>query len=126
MGGGDIFRIRYLNFRLSMQLTSEQVVSTYIARVRQVDPVLNAVVEDRFEAALQDSRRADTLIAKANTEFDRVALFTRYPLLGVPFTVKESCGLKGKQHKSLSLCFSCSTPLLKVPPLPWAALCAKR
>lgn len=104
-----------------MQLTSEQVVSTYIARVRQVDPVLNAVVEDRFEAALQDSRRADSLIAKANTEFDRVALFTRYPLLGVPFTVKESCGLKGKQHKSLSLCFSCSTPLLKVPPLPWAA-----
>lgn len=109
-----------------MQLTSEQVVSTYIERVRQVNPMLNAVIEDRFEAALQDSRRADSLIAKANSEFDRVALFTRFPLLGVPFTVKESCGLKGKQHKSLSLFFSCSTPFLKVPPLPWAALCAKR
>lgn len=80
-----------------MQLTSDQLVRAYIARVREVNPSLNAVIEERFEAALQEAKHADELIAKASSEFDRVALFTRYSLLGIPFTVKESCGLKGKQ-----------------------------
>ncbi|KAH8312646.1 hypothetical protein KR044_011963 [Drosophila immigrans] len=77
------------------QLTSEHLVKVYIARVREVNPSLNAVVEERFEEALQEARHADELIASAKTEFDRVALFTRYSLLGIPFTVKESCGVKG-------------------------------
>ncbi|XP_060649120.1 fatty-acid amide hydrolase 2-A [Drosophila nasuta] len=76
-------------------LTSEQLVKAYIARVREVNPSLNAVIEERFEAALQEARHADELIANAKNEYDRVALFTRYSLLGIPFTVKESCGLKG-------------------------------
>jgi len=73
-----------------------ELVSAYIARVQEVNPSLNAVVEDRFEAALQDARLADQFIAKASSEFDRVALYTKYPILGIPFTVKESCGLKGE------------------------------
>ncbi|KAH8358878.1 hypothetical protein KR093_002946 [Drosophila rubida] len=77
------------------QLTSEHLVKTYIARVREVNPSINAVIEERFEAALQEARHADELIASAKTEYDRVALFTRYSLLGIPFTVKESCGVKG-------------------------------
>ncbi|KAH8346544.1 hypothetical protein KR084_003075 [Drosophila pseudotakahashii] len=77
------------------EITSVELVSAYIARVQEVNPALNAVVEDRFEAALQDARLADQFIAKASSEFDRVALFTKYPILGIPFTVKESCGLKG-------------------------------
>lgn len=72
-----------------------ELVSAYIARVQEVNPSLNAVVEDRFEAALQDAKLADQFIEKASSEFDRVALYTKYPILGVPFTVKESCGLKG-------------------------------
>lgn len=79
-----------------MQITSEQLVSLYIARVRDVNPSLNAVIEDRFDEALEEARHADKLIAEASKDYDRVALFTRYPLLGIPFTVKESCGLKGK------------------------------
>uniref|UniRef100_A0A6P4F7I1 LOW QUALITY PROTEIN: fatty-acid amide hydrolase 2-B-like n=1 Tax=Drosophila rhopaloa TaxID=1041015 RepID=A0A6P4F7I1_DRORH len=77
------------------EITSVELVSAYIARVQEVNPSLNAVVEDRFEAALQDARLADQFIAKASSEFDRVALYTKYPILGIPFTVKESCGLKG-------------------------------
>lgn len=64
--------------------------------MREVNPSLNAVIEERFDEALREATHADTLIAKASSEFDRVALYTRYPLLGIPFTVKESCGLKGK------------------------------
>ncbi|XP_030573836.1 fatty-acid amide hydrolase 2-B [Drosophila novamexicana] len=80
------------------QLTSEQLVRAYIGRVREVNPSLNAVIEERFDEALREATHADTLIAKAPSEFDRVALYTRYPLLGIPFTVKESCGLKGLSY----------------------------
>ncbi|XP_034488616.1 fatty-acid amide hydrolase 2-B [Drosophila innubila] len=81
------------------ELTSDQLVRAYITRVREMNPSLNAVVEERFEAALREAKHADELIAKASSEFDRVALFTRYSLLGIPFTVKESCGLKGLSYE---------------------------
>lgn len=79
------------------QVTSEQVVSAYIERIKEVNPYVNAVVEDRFEAALEDARRADRLV-QTTSEF---VLVTNYPILGVPFTVKESCSLKGKQTINL-------------------------
>ncbi|XP_017847543.1 fatty-acid amide hydrolase 2-B [Drosophila busckii] len=77
------------------QLTSVKLVNAYIARVIEVNPSLNAVIEERYDAALKEAQHADELITRASTEYDRVALFTRYPLLGIPFTVKESCALKG-------------------------------
>ncbi|KAL7727706.1 hypothetical protein ACLKA6_008044 [Drosophila palustris] len=81
------------------ELTSDELVRAYIARVREVNPSLNAVIEERFETALREAKHADELIAKASTEFDRLALFTRYSLLGIPFTVKESCALKGLSYE---------------------------
>lgn len=74
-----------------VQVTSEQVVLAYIERIKEVNPIINAVVEDRFEAAIEDARRADRLV-QTTSEFQ---LVTNYPILGVPFTVKESCSLKG-------------------------------
>lgn len=77
------------------QLTSQQLVKAYIERIKEVNPHINAVVQDRFEEALADAKRADDLIFKcANSQLSQ--LYARYPLLGIPFTVKESCGLKGK------------------------------
>lgn len=75
-----------------LQVTSEEVVLAYIERIKEVNPIINAVVEDRFEAAIEDAKRADRLIA-TTSEFQ---LITNYPIIGVPFTVKESCSLKGK------------------------------
>lgn len=71
------------------QVRSEDVVRAYVERIRAVNPVLNAVVEDRFEAALEDAREADRKVSLAKDP-DSLP-----PLLGVPFTVKESCGVKG-------------------------------
>ncbi|XP_017489227.1 PREDICTED: fatty-acid amide hydrolase 2-like [Rhagoletis zephyria] len=76
------------------KITSHQLVQAYIIRIQAVNPSLNAVLENRFEHALKDAKHADSLISKANNE-QLVALFARYPLLGIPFTVKESVGLKG-------------------------------
>ncbi|XP_052866207.1 fatty-acid amide hydrolase 2-B-like [Anopheles cruzii] len=72
------------------ELRSEDVVRAYIERIREVNPLLNAVVEERFEAAIEEARKADTLIA----ETQPIWLIKNYPLLGVPFTVKESCALR--------------------------------
>lgn len=97
-----------------LQVTSEEVVLAYIERIKEVNPIINAVVEDRFEAAIEDAKRADRLIA-TTTEFQ---LITNYPIIGVPFTVKESCSLKGKyspvpynREKSYSLSVSLGNDL---------------
>lgn len=60
-----------------------------------MEPFLNAVVENRFEDALKEAKHADDLIAKCNNDKQLNSLFARHSLLGVPFTVKEACGLKG-------------------------------
>ncbi|EDW84914.1 uncharacterized protein Dwil_GK14375 [Drosophila willistoni] len=79
-------------------ISSVDLVEAYIARVREVNPSLNAVIEERFDAALKDAKLADDLIARASSQYDRVALYTRYPILGIPFTVKESCSVKGLSY----------------------------
>nr|CAD7454842.1 unnamed protein product [Timema tahoe] len=73
-------------------VTSEEVVQAYIARAREVNPLLNAVVEERYEAALAEARSVDHVV---QTGVRGAALLAeQLPLLGVPFTVKESIGLQ--------------------------------
>lgn len=76
------------------KLKSVDLVKAYIKRIIEVNPQVHAVVQDRFDEALQEAYRADKLIAKASSE-ELPLLFNHRKLLGVPFTVKESCGLKG-------------------------------
>ncbi|XP_075168670.1 fatty-acid amide hydrolase 2-A-like [Haematobia irritans] len=80
------------------KLTSEEIVKAYIERIKDVNHSLNAVVEDRFEEALKESQHADNLISKAKDEYQMLLLFNRYPLLGIPFTVKEACGVQGMSY----------------------------
>ncbi|XP_005185713.2 fatty-acid amide hydrolase 2-B [Musca domestica] len=86
--------VEIIQLMRTKRLTSQQLVKAYIERIKEVNPHINAVVQDRFEEALADAKRADDLIFKcANSQLSQ--LYARYPLLGIPFTVKESCGLKG-------------------------------
>lgn len=81
-------------------MKSEEIVQVYIDRIKEVNPYLNAVIEDRYEEAIKDARRADNMMEIVVPE-QRGPLFSRYPLLGLPFTVKESCALKGKFSDSI-------------------------
>lgn len=75
------------------KVSSEDVVRAYINRIKEVNPLINAVVQDRFEDALKD--------AKGITDYLRTTSLTEEelqkikPLLGVPVTIKESCMLSG-------------------------------
>lgn len=64
----------------------------YIDRIKVVDPIIRACVDNRFEEAMADARAVDKmLVAGMKTEME---LAEQMPLLGVPFTCKEIIGVK--------------------------------
>jgi fatty acid amide hydrolase 2 len=71
------------------ETSSREVVEAHIELVERVNPRLNAVVVDRFDAAREEADAADAQVAAAGGGDDLP------PLLGVPCTVKESIGLEG-------------------------------
>lgn len=88
-------------FSAPLQLTSEYVVRTFIDRILEVEPFINATVDRRFNDALQEAKEADTLVASGiKTRFQ---LAKEKPLLGVPFTVKVLLTVKGKSA-AIAMC----------------------
>ncbi|KAM3958531.1 fatty-acid amide hydrolase 2-A [Aphomia sociella] len=77
------------------EITSEELVCAYIDQIKAVNPLLNAVVEERYRAAIDDARTIDRKIEEAKKNGTLEVLTADKPLLGVPFTVKESCSLAG-------------------------------
>ena len=63
------------------ELTSEQVVVACINRIAEVNPALNAVVQLRAEAAVDQAREADAALARGESWG---------PLHGIPMTIKDS------------------------------------
>lgn len=94
----DVFKASALELAAAIragQLQSEALVSQSIARCRSVNPVLNAIVKDRYDDALKEARAADRALEKARAAGTLDALAERQPLLGVPCSVKESIQMKG-------------------------------
>uniref|UniRef100_A0A3Q3JS04 Amidase domain-containing protein n=2 Tax=Monopterus albus TaxID=43700 RepID=A0A3Q3JS04_MONAL len=75
------------------EVSSVEVVQAYVDRIQEVNPLVNAVVKDRFAAALQEAAQVDKLIEE-ETGGEEV-LEDRLPLLGVPLSVKEAFALQG-------------------------------
>ncbi|XP_047521833.1 fatty-acid amide hydrolase 2-like isoform X3 [Pieris napi] len=74
----------------SKQLKSEDLVKALIERIKQVNPILNAVVTERYEDALNEAREVDRQVSAGLSE-----QMAKKPFLGVPFTMKESQAWKG-------------------------------
>lgn len=78
------------------ELSSHEVVSAFISRIKNVNGLLNAVVDERFSAALQEARDLDEfLCTAAKGEEDLERLSREKPFLGVPFTIKENFQVTG-------------------------------
>ena len=77
----------------SGQTSSRDVVEAHITRLERVNPVLNAVVASRLEAARFEADAADARVASEPVD-------TLPPLLGVPCTIKECFEVRGMPHTS--------------------------
>jgi fatty acid amide hydrolase 2 len=75
----------------SRTLSSLELVDAHIAQIERVNPVLNAVVRERFEEARVEARRADARQARGDD---------LPPLHGVPCTIKEAFALTGMPNTS--------------------------
>uniref|UniRef100_A0A914YEI4 Amidase domain-containing protein n=1 Tax=Panagrolaimus superbus TaxID=310955 RepID=A0A914YEI4_9BILA len=78
------------------QLTSSELISAYISRIRIINPVINAVVEDNFEGAQKAAADVDVYLDQLDKNSDEYKkLSETKPLLGVPFTIKDTYSVKG-------------------------------
>ncbi|XP_078067823.1 fatty-acid amide hydrolase 2-like [Mustelus asterias] len=80
------------------QVKCVDVVQEYISRIRDVNPIINAVVAERFTVALKEAQQVDNRLAEGGE--DEKSLEESVPYLGVPFTVKEAIALEGSPNSS--------------------------
>lgn len=83
------------------EISSRHVVQAYIDRIKEVNPIINAVVEERFEAALKDAIICDQNIKDGKVSV--LELEKSKPFYGVPFSVKETCTVKGMSQTGGSM-----------------------
>ncbi|KAL6425508.1 hypothetical protein ACFW04_009582 [Cataglyphis niger] len=83
------------------EVTCYDVVNAYVLQIKKVNPILNAVVDNRFGDAIYEAKIYDEQLASG--KFDIETLEKEKPLYGVPLTVKECCALKGCSHTGGSL-----------------------
>lgn len=77
-------------------LKSAELVERLMGRIRAVQPVINAVVEDRYTEALEDARAVDRLVAEGrNQDWAKDK-----PFMGVPVTTKDCYAVKGMLQDS--------------------------
>ncbi|MDB5081544.1 MAG: Amidase [Chloroflexi bacterium] len=68
------------------EISSEELVKAYLARIEAANPQINAVVQLRAEGALAEARAYDAALARGQI---------KGPLHGVPMTVKDSLETAG-------------------------------
>ncbi len=76
------------------QVTAEQVTRDYLARIKALDPVLNAFEHVAADQALETARAVDAMLA-AGTDLG--------PLMGVPVAVKDLLAVEGMPTTAGSL-----------------------
>ncbi|XP_017462490.1 PREDICTED: fatty-acid amide hydrolase 2-like, partial [Rhagoletis zephyria] len=78
-------------------LKSEDLVQAYVDRCRAINPLLNAIVDENYERALEEARAVDERVARELRREKRPEELSvaEYPFLGVPFTTKNSIAVAG-------------------------------
>ena len=78
------------------KLTCVEVIHAFRDRILEVNPLLNAVVGDRFYDASEEAQHIDRVLDSSdiNLNQEKSDLLSK-PLLGVPITVKESIACEG-------------------------------
>ncbi|CAD5210040.1 unnamed protein product [Bursaphelenchus xylophilus] len=78
------------------ELSSYQLIEVYIRRIQAINPLLNVVVQDNFNEALKEAQQVDEWLDTIDSNSDEYKnLASTKPLLGVPFTLKDSMYVQG-------------------------------
>lgn len=77
----------------SRELSSEQVVRAFINRARLVQIYLNAIIDERYDMAIKEAQAIDEFLKETDLTEDELA--KQKPLLGLPFTAKDSISITG-------------------------------
>ncbi len=72
------------------QVSAHEVIDAHIDHAKRVNPSLNAIIEDRYAAALKEAKILDEQSMEWGSVVPR--------FFGVPFTVKETISLEGAPH----------------------------
>jgi Asp-tRNA(Asn)/Glu-tRNA(Gln) amidotransferase A subunit family amidase len=75
------------------QLTSVEITNSFIARIKEVNPLLNCVVDDRFIDALKEAENVDKIIASGTLSEEQLA--KEKPFYGVPISTKDCIEVEG-------------------------------
>ncbi|XP_070166300.1 fatty-acid amide hydrolase 2-like isoform X2 [Polyergus mexicanus] len=78
------------------EIGCEEVIIAYVKRCKEVNPLINAIVEDRFEAAVREARDIDDFLK--STTMNEAKIASEKPLLGLPVTIKESIAVQGMSY----------------------------
>lgn len=74
------------------------MLNTFIGRIKQINPLLNCVVDERYKDALQEAAEVDALIASDKYTSDQ--LRETKPFLGVPISTKDCIAVKDMLHSA--------------------------
>ncbi|CAG9529676.1 unnamed protein product [Cercopithifilaria johnstoni] len=78
------------------EITSLSLVEAYIRRIKEVNGTINAAVQMNFKEALIKAQEIDEMLGSLDTNSENLKnLDKKKPLLGVPFTVKDSIEVDG-------------------------------
>ncbi|RWS21333.1 Fatty-acid amide hydrolase 2-like protein, partial [Leptotrombidium deliense] len=77
----------------SRELKCEDVVRSFIKRIKEVQPLINAVVDSRFSEAIEEAKLIDSKLDHGSNEEQKELL--KQPFLGVPFSSKDSISVQG-------------------------------
>ncbi|KAL0131780.1 hypothetical protein PUN28_002967 [Cardiocondyla obscurior] len=83
------------------EITSYEVVQAYINRIKDVNPFINAVIDERFVAAIDEAKNYDKQFKEGKIDVE--TLEKEKPLYGVPITVKECCAVTGCSYTGCTL-----------------------
>jgi fatty acid amide hydrolase 2 len=80
------------------EITSEKLVEIFINRIKEIQPLVNCVVQNRFDEALSEAKEVDKILSM--TTLPEKYSEQNAPLLGVPFSCKECIWVKGMSNNS--------------------------
>lgn len=79
-----------LNGLKENKFTSEDITNSYIERIKAEDSKVKAYLTLNFENAILEAKKADEIISEKGA-----AAFEEFPLLGIPYALKDNFSTKG-------------------------------